>query len=136
MIYLIALALLIIALVSSFLLLTQIFKKNDDTWKRTVRGKLMDLQNSQNMNQESKLMQLDKLFEYCLQKVFHNNLSLGAMLKSKSSKFTKSELDDIWLAHKTRNRIAHDINYNANNNYKEMEKSIQILTLCCKKWSL
>lgn len=128
---------IIVALaIIAFLIYRKFFAQSDDSWKGEVRAKLQQIHSNKDLNSESKLMQLDKLFEHCLQKEFRNNFSLGVNLKNKSSKFQKTDLDKIWSAHKIRNRIAHDINFNAGNSYQDIEKAMNTLEIASKKWSL
>lgn len=90
-------------------------QKTDDTWKQTVRTKLIELENS-NKSLVEKLLGLDKLLEYTYQKKFNlPKTSLGAILKQKSKILTRGELNTIWSAHKLRNHIAHNIHFTPNN---------------------
>ncbi|MEM1312449.1 MAG: hypothetical protein AAGF07_03220 [Patescibacteria group bacterium] len=103
-------------------------KKNEPTWKSKVKSKLT-LINSRSSDNKLKLLELDKLLEFTLQNKFSSDSSLGSILKQKAKQIPKQELDQIWLAHKMRNKISHDIDYNPNSsqlliNQKNLTKFI------------
>jgi hypothetical protein len=123
---------LIISLVFGGLVYWRFFlQKADDSWKQTVRTKLIELENS-NKSLVEKLLGLDKLLEYSYQKKFNlSKSSLGAILKQKSKILSRSELNIIWSAHKLRNHIAHNIHFTPNNN--ELESACRNLSTIIKK---
>jgi hypothetical protein len=66
------------------------------------------------MDKKLMLMELDKLYEFALKKRFNTKESLGSILKNQSNKFTRDALDDIWMAHKLRNKMVHDVDFKLN----------------------
>jgi len=101
-------------------------------WKETVRSKLRSLE-VQNLDLNNQVIQLDKLLEFALQSKFRSKESLGSLLKKNKKKFEKRDLDQIWQAHKVRNKIAHDIDFAANS--KDLREAVEILKRQCKKVS-
>jgi Tfp pilus assembly protein PilO len=79
-------------------------------WKYKLEKKLKDV-NSRNLDKEHLAIELDKLSEFGMQQRFNTKESLGKILKNKRDKFSKAELDEIWRAHKLRNKIVHDSDY-------------------------
>jgi hypothetical protein len=59
-----------------------------------------------NTDQEHRLLEADKLFDHMLKKKGYNG-SLGEKLKKHGNKF--SNIDEIWKAHKLRNKLAHEV---------------------------
>lgn len=79
-------------------------------WKQELKVRLRKIA-ANGYDQERNLPEYDKLLAWALQKRFSNNLSLGENLKQQSKRFTKRQLDDIWRAHKLRNKLAHEIDF-------------------------
>lgn len=77
-------------------------------WKKDVAQKLKVVR-TKSLDKPLLLIEYDKLLEYALQKRFNRKESLGQMLKNYRSKFTRNELNDIWHAHKLRNKLVHDV---------------------------
>ena len=64
-------------------------------------------------NPKEAVLESDKLLCYCLRKrggAKFRDSSLGEMLKNGSGFF--SDIDSVWFAHKLRNGIAHEMNFN------------------------
>lgn len=72
-------------------------------WKKIIAEK----------DQQKKIMELDKLLDLMLKK---RGLigSLGEKLKKNPHLF--SDLDGLWEAHKTRNKLAHELDYKLSKN--------------------
>ena len=69
-----------------------------DSFENDIRGAILDA---------------DKLLDYCLAKrigVRGKGLTLGEKLKK--GKWHFSDIDAVWRAHKLRNKIAHELNFN------------------------
>jgi len=60
-----------------------------------------------------KILEADKLLDFVLKKSGYTQPSLGEKLKKAGSRF--SDLSGLWGAHKLRNRIAHEVNFQLNN---------------------
>lgn len=135
LVLLIALILIILSFVLLGIFAYLIFKPKDNKWKDTVKTRLGDIQHNPRMNLEHKIIHLDKLLEYTLQNYFGmHRQSLGSILRKKSSRFSNTELDNLWFAHKVRNQIAHDVAYQGN--AISLENSVNIFIRYCKKYSL
>ena len=76
----------------------KIIEEIKSNWKKIIRQD--DLRHS--------IMDADKLLDYALKKMGHKG-SLGNKLKKSPQLF--SNINDVWNAHKVRNNIAHQINY-------------------------
>lgn len=91
-----------------FIFISFFGKKSQKTWQINVTSKLKNL----NTDHKLQLIELDKLLEYCLKNYFNQqNLSFGEIMKKNRSSFTKNNLDEIWFAHKLRNKLVHDISF-------------------------
>ena len=74
--------------------------------KTFIATKWSEVQGLQNENPKLAILEADKLLDYALAcRGAHGNL--GDKLKSKGALF--SDLNDVWAAHKLRNRIAHEL---------------------------
>ena len=60
------------------------------------------------------VLNADKLFDQALRESGVVGETLGERLKNARTRFQKPVLDKIWQAHKLRNRIAHETNFNLN----------------------
>lgn len=67
-------------------------------WKRIIREK----------DHRHAILEADKLLDHALKKMGYKG-SLGAKLKKAPTLF--KNINDVWAAHKVRNNIAHQINY-------------------------
>jgi hypothetical protein len=83
-------------------------KQESPAWKKEIEKKLRET-NSKTMDKKLLLIELDKLLELALKKRFNEKKSLGEILKAHKEKFLKDALDDIWSAHKLRNKLVHDV---------------------------
>jgi hypothetical protein len=132
LIFIILFSLAFVSIIVALILLR--LRPKDDKWKMTVQAKLAEIQNNPKLNLENKILHLDKLLEYCLQNHFDMyGSNMGKILRKKANQFTKTELDNIWFAHKIRNQLAHDIHFSGNVIY--LENSINILIRYCKKYA-
>jgi hypothetical protein len=123
--------LFLISVVSiGIIILFLIRKPKAGGWKNKVRQKLSSINSS---DPKSALIELDKLLEFALQNKFNLKDSIGNILKSKANQFNKPDLNDIWTAHKIRNNLAHNIDYQASSG--ELNLAIKILTRFCRSLS-
>ena len=124
--------LLLISIVSiAIIVLFLIRKPRSAAWKTKVRQKLSGINIS---DSKSALLELDKLLEYTLQNKFNSRDSLGSILKSKANKFDKTDLNEIWTAHKLRNSLAHNIDFQASRS--ELDSAVRVLNRFCKHYSV
>ena len=85
-----------------------LFRKKNDAWKVGILKKFSNLKN-QKLPPKYYLLELDKLLEFAFQNRFSKKEPLGKILKSKNKTFSKNRLNDIWFAHKIRNKLAHQV---------------------------
>ncbi len=110
--------------------------KKDESWKSDVKLKLPKLDKDMNSNNftlmKSALIELDKLFSYSLKMSGFKGNTMGERLKSAKNYFSRDTYNLIWQAHKVRNSLVHDVNYNVNQsevkkNYKNMRSALMKL---------
>jgi hypothetical protein len=70
-------------------------------------------------NSKNAILEADKLLDFALDKLGFQG-SLGEKLKKSGPRF--SNLNNVWSAHKLRNRLAHELNFKPNNN--EMQRAL------------
>jgi hypothetical protein len=95
-------------------------------WKTKALAKLADLESNKKLDNKYKLLELDKVMEYILQSKFHSTKSFGEIMKENEKSFDPSPRHQIWVAHKLRNKIVHDIHYQPTPN--ELENNIKKYT--------
>ncbi len=79
--------------------------------KKILRGLeelQMDAVSTENSVRRDAVIKLDNLLTKALQSYYNNALSCGDNLKRAKNIFKKNEYNDIWEAHKIRNKIVHD----------------------------
>jgi len=64
-------------------------------------------------NLKNAVIDADKLVDFCLKQIFPKTESMGERLKKAKSKFVgRYDLyDQLWFAHKVRNEIVHNVNF-------------------------
>jgi len=92
------------------------FSKQEDQY---IRNNWKNVLNHFEKNPTRAILDADKILDYALKKKGFNG-SLGEKLKKAGPKFSK--LNDIWSAHKLRNRIAHEL---SEVNKKEAKKALK-----------
>ena len=126
------LAVILIAVVIIKLKLGDTSKK----WKQEIAIKLTQLskiENSQNPSEwKSLLIEIDKLLDYTFKKSGVRGETMGERLKNAKSKFKYSDYQNIWNAHKARNKLAHEFDYKMSisemkAHYLVLKKSIKTL---------
>ena|SRR3989344_4871866 len=105
-------------------------------WKQEIAIKLNQLskiENSQNpLEWKSLLIEIDKLLDYSFKKSGVRGKTLGERLKNAKAKFNYSDYQNIWEAHKARNKLAHEFDYKMSisemkAHYLVLKKSIKTL---------
>lgn len=110
-ILLIAVAVLI--LFAAFFILTS--KSSKSPWKEKVSQKLAKLNTQANStNREalkSTLSEADKLMDFFLKSSGVSGETMGERLKNARNVFDRDDYNAVWNAHKLRNRIAHEMDF-------------------------
>lgn len=68
----------------------------------------------------SAIVEADKLLDYSLKARVHVNASVGQNLKTYAGLF--SDLDGIWRAHKLRNQLVHELNFQISSQDRTMAR--------------
>lgn len=63
-------------------------------------------------NTTSTLIEYDKLLDHILKTRKVSGETLGERLKNSRTLFSRAEYNDIWEAHKLRNRVVHEVGIN------------------------
>ncbi len=112
-------------------------KGTDSSWKITVQNKLNELSYQSNSKdlvvQRSLIIELDKLLDFTIKQRGLSGESMGDRLKRAHSYFERNFYNEIWVAHKVRNRLAHEIDYRPTRKVLEhsamtLRKAIKSLT--------
>lgn len=98
----IGLAILIVILVAITRLKKKIIKKE----KEFYRQKWQEIKNDRDL--KNTVMNADKLLEMIMKRKGYKG-TLGNMLKRGAKEF--SDLNGVWFAHKMRNKLAHELDY-------------------------
>jgi uncharacterized protein YutE (UPF0331/DUF86 family) len=103
----------ILLLIGLLFLVTSLASKKFDSDKREeIYKRLRELeisaQSLEDAVRRDTVVKLDNLLARSLQLYFSNKDLCGDNLKKASSIFKKKEYNDIWQAHKIRNRVVHD----------------------------
>ena len=85
-------------------------------WKNKARQKLKDLEADKKLDDKYRILELDKIMEYILQSKFNSAKSFGEILKENEKAFEPTPRHQIWVAHKLRNKIVHDLQYQGSKN--------------------
>jgi hypothetical protein len=93
-----------------------VVKEPRPEWKEIAANKLKDLQTNKKLDDKYKILELDKIMEFILQSMFNSSRSFGEILKENEKVFEPVARHQIWVAHKLRNKIVHDINYHGSKN--------------------
>jgi hypothetical protein len=125
-----------IAIIILFLVVFLLFRfKKQPIWKEKVKAKLFELDQLQTSNDythlKSALFEIDKLLDYTLKMKKLKGETMGGRLKSSQKLFAWNDYQKIWEAHKTRNRLAHEMNYAPSIN--ELKKHYMTLRSALRK---
>jgi hypothetical protein len=91
-------------------------------WKDKAAAKLKDLETNKKLDDKYRILELDKIMEFILQSKFNSTKSFGEIMKENEKAFDATPRHQIWVAHKLRNKIVHDLHYEGGKN----EFAIQI----------
>lgn len=86
-----------------------------EAWKSDVEsklGKLIARSSEENVNWQMLIMEADKLLNYVFKNKRILGETMGERLKNAKVFFDKQLYNQIWKAHKTRNKLAHEMNVN------------------------
>lgn len=106
-----------------------------EAWKDDVEsklGKLIERSRSEKVNWQIILIEADKLLDYALKNKRITGETMGERLKNAKVFFDKRFYDQIWKAHKTRNKLAHEININVADkqllfDFEVLKKAIRVM---------
>ena len=90
-------------------------------WKTKAAIKLTDLEANTKLDDKYRILELDKIMEFILQSKFNSTKSFGEILKENEKVFDPTPRHQIWVAHKLRNKIVHDMNYEGGKNEFEIQ---------------
>lgn len=105
-------------------------------WKRQLKKNLAKTSSLLNSNNAYSLKQLlietDKSLDFALKNSMIEGNTMGDRLKASKKLFPKVLYNDIWEAHKMRNKIAHEMDYAASladlkKAYFDLRKGIDVL---------
>ena len=86
------------------------------SWKNNAIAKLKDLEANTKLDDKYRILELDKIMEFILQSKFNSTKSFGEILKENEKAFDPTPRHQIWVAHKLRNKIVHDLHYEGGKN--------------------
>lgn len=112
-------------------------KKPEAGWKMKVVAKLNELHKLSASNDpiilRSILIDADKLLDNTLKYKRVHGETMGERLKNAKRLFDKQSYNELWEAHKLRNRLVHDMEITTNTkqlkaNYKKFIKAVRYLS--------
>lgn len=110
-------------------LVVKLDKSTKNDWKKIVKDKLasidrrVDHANADGL--KSLLVEIDSVVDYCLKQKGRHGSTMGERLKDARMLFDREEYNRLWEAHKTRNRLVHEVDFHMHTN--EMRKEIGVL---------
>lgn len=120
-------ALIIVCLIIFLILKLQ--KTENAQWKVEVKNKLQDIEGRANQKDihtlKSCLIDTDILLDYCLIQLNIRGETMGERLQHARSLFSKSTYEDVWQAHKIRNKLVHEVTVNMSSH--QLEENYRIL---------
>lgn len=123
---LIILILAVILIFVAYLILSSKGGGNEE-WKINARKELNRIIRDQkeSNNLEQTLIKSDKLLDFCLKNSKVRGNTLGERLKFSKKHFSNSQYNNIWTAHKLRNKLVHEIGFSVSKS--ELNKCIEYL---------
>ncbi|KXK12023.1 MAG: hypothetical protein UZ22_OP11002000139 [Microgenomates bacterium OLB23] len=127
---------LCIVIAALFIALWFVTRANPKGWRDTINNKMntIDLlvQGGRESDIRTALIQLDAILDAVLQQKRVRGNTLGERLKNARNLFDRSTYNAIWEAHKLRNKIVHEIDYqppiaHVKQNYMELRVGIKRL---------
>jgi hypothetical protein len=85
-------------------------------WKSKAATKLKALESNKKLDDKYRILELDKIMEFVLQSKFESSKSFGEILKENEKSLDPTPRHQIWVAHKLRNKIVHDMQYEGSKN--------------------
>jgi hypothetical protein len=98
------------------LLRPKLKSKTKSNWEIKAAAKLKDLETNKKLDDKYRMLELDKIMEYILQSKFSSTKSFGEIMKENEKAFEPTPRHQIWVAHKLRNKIVHDLQYEGGKN--------------------
>lgn len=127
---------IILALILSTIIYVKIkLGKIQKQWKKEVSSKLAHIsknENTQNpLEWKAMLVEIDKLLDYSFKISGVRGATMGERLKNAKNKYTYTDYQNTWEAHKARNKIAHE--FDAKISISEMKKHYLVLKKSIKE---
>lgn len=125
-----------IIVVGIVLLLILLFTKDPSRkWKQRAKQLVSEYDNAISANDytmiKTTVVDADKLFDFCLKKKGINGKTMAERLSRAKPYFKSSDYNDIWSAHKVRNRLVHEMDplpiSNLKHSYLSLRKGINVL---------
>ena len=104
-----------VSLLASLYLWIRVSGKNKFRASRAKFQAQMNRLDSASLDPKMLVLEYDKLLGAVLQEKYNSRENLGQILKIKAKNFDAPSLNQVWSAHKLRNRIAHEMNFQPNN---------------------
>lgn len=109
--FLLGIVLLVVLLVAGYFSL-----KSTGKWKSTIKAKLKEIDakyyNSSDINiLKSGLVEIDKLYDHTLKMSGYKGETMGERLKNAKKYYEWKQYNEIWEAHKYRNRLVHEFDF-------------------------
>ena len=124
----------IILLVGILISLYYFLNKQGREWQQLITKKLSildKLASSKDVYQlRSALIEADKLLDYVFRAKRVKGETMGERLKNAKGVFSWNDYQNIWEAHKLRNKMAHEIEFNPS--VKELEEKYRFLRKALK----
>lgn len=105
----------IVATILAGVLLVALFRTRpeDPDWKKKLKSKLYELNKETSSNDPKHLkhmiIELDKLLDFTLKNSGFDGASMGERLKHAKTQYEWDFYNKIWMAHKARNSLVHDL---------------------------
>ncbi|MCA9386128.1 hypothetical protein KC717_05770 [Candidatus Dojkabacteria bacterium] len=100
-------------------------------WHKDVEKKLIQISTLQKQegaaSKITALLEYDKLLDFVLKAKGIKGMTMGERLKGAQKFFDNQLYNDIWSAHKIRNKVAHEMNY------QPSEKELSIASSSLRK---
>lgn len=135
-IFLIIIIAIVVLLFVGWLMMSLNRSTSDSPWKKQLKkslAKSSPLINSNNANNLKQLVvETDKSLDFAMKNLRVEGDTMGDRLKNANKLFNKALYNKIWEAHKLRNKIAHEFDFNPEvkilkKSYYDLRKGIDVL---------
>lgn len=113
-----ALVIILVLFVFGFAVISYLFKGGNPRgdWKNIAKARLKDIRFvhiSDQVRLKQELINADTLLDYCLKASGTRGDTLGERLKNAKGRFAPAKYNQVWEAHKLRNKLVHEIDVSA-----------------------